>query len=288
MAAGDLSIFIWGDRGTEKETFAKAIHKAGAFRDGPFVAVNVEAQDPQRFPIDFFGQARDWSGARETRTGFLEEASNGTLFLDKIEKLSIPMQLRLLRFIQAKEYYLESSSQIKNINVRVIVASRYDLSKNAYKDTFSRDLLYHLMINYIQIPSLRERKGDIPLLANKFLEYEQKKTGKDISKVSPEFMELLKNYEFPGNTQELYDIIATSLVNEETDIITVDSLSPYMYRKLTQTEPEEAQPYSPRKLDVVVQEHVSHMLDYFDGDREKTAIALDISMERLESILKST
>jgi len=286
MAASDLSIYIWGERGTEKEYLARAIHSASDFREGPFVAVNVEAQDPERFPADLFGQARDWSGTRETRSGFLEEAAGGTLFLDKIEKLTIPVQLRLLRVIQAKEYYLESSSQIRDINVRIIVASRYDLTKDAYKDTFSRDLLFHLMVNYIQIPPLRDRKGDIPLLAHMLLEQERQKTGKQINDFAEDFMHLLVDYQFPGNTQELHDIVAASVVNEETSIITVDSLSPYMRRKLTRHEEEPELAFAPRPLADMVREHVSKTVDYFDGDEELAARELGISPDELDSILK--
>jgi DNA-binding NtrC family response regulator len=286
MAASDLSIFIWGERGTEKEYLARAMHSASVFRDGPFVAVNVEAQDPERFPADLFGQARDWSGTREGRSGFLEEAANGTLFLDKVEKLTIPVQLRLLRVIQAKEYYLESSSQIRDINVRIIVASRYDLTKDAYKDTFSRDLLFHLMVNYIQIPPLRQRKDDIPLLARRFLEQERQKTGKQIDDFSDDFIRLLTEYEFPGNTLELHDIVAASVVNEETNIITVDSLSPYMRRKLTQHEVEPEIAFIPQPLETVVHQHVTRTLDFFDGDMERAARELAISPDEMESILK--
>lgn len=285
MAASDLSIFIWGERGTAKEPLARAIHKAGPRRDAPFVHVNAAAQDPERFPADFFGQARDWSGAREERPGFIEQANGGTLFLDEIHHLSLPMQVRLLRVVQTKEYYFESSTKIRNIDVRFIASSNHDLTRKEYKQTFSRDLLYHLMINSIQIPPLRDRRNDIPLMAQYFMEQGAKKAGKEIRKISPEYIDLLKKYDFPGNMQELHDIIATSIVNEENEVITVDSLSPYIHSKLTEPGLDREIVFQPRSLAEVEREHVAGMIEHYDGDWEKAARKLGVPIIRMETIL---
>ncbi|MCK4236087.1 MAG: sigma-54-dependent Fis family transcriptional regulator, partial [Candidatus Krumholzibacteria bacterium] len=166
VASSDLSIFIWGERGTGKEAIARAIHQASPRRDKPFVAVEADSQDPSRFPSFFFGQARDWDGSRKETLGLLEEANHGTLFLNNIDALTLPMQVRLKRVIQTGEYYRESSARIRYVDVRMIVSSTHDLTSPEYKDKFSRDLLYHLMVNSIQIPPLRERVDDIPLLSD--------------------------------------------------------------------------------------------------------------------------
>lgn len=289
VASSDLSVFIWGERGSGKEALARAIHKTSNRSEGPFVAVDAAAQDPEKFSADFFGQAKDWSGSKEERPGFLEAAAHGTLFLDEIDTLTLPMQVRLKRVIQTEEYYRENSTQIRQVDVRFIVASAHDLTSKEYKEKFSRDLLYHLMVNSIRIPSLRERTGDISLLAEHFLKKDIEKTGKKITGFKSDFIDLLMNYEFPDNVQELQTIIASAVVNEENGEISIDSLSPYIRERI---QPWEEKPglegFKPRILRDVEFEHVSNTLKYFDEDLKKSANALGISIEKLEEILGLT
>lgn len=285
IAGSDLCIFIRGELGTPKEPLARAIHEAGPHRDGPFVAVDVAAQDPGRFAADFFGIARDWSGIREERTGFLCQAAGGTLFLDKIQQLSLPVQVRLLRMIHSKEYYIECSPQIRKIDVRVIAASRLDLSADEFRESFSQDLLHHLMINSIQIPPLRECRGDIPLLAQHFLEQERLKNGKPLTGFAPDFLEMLQKYDYPGNHQELRTIIAAAVVNEETATLTVNSLSAYMRDKLTGPARPPGPDFQPLTLAEAQRQHASRMLAHCGGDRERAGRELGISPEQLSGIL---
>lgn len=228
IASSDLSIFIWGERGTGKEALAKAIHQASPRRDKPFVVAEADSQDSEKFPAFFFGQARIWSGSEEETPGILEEADQGTLFLSHIDTLGLAMQERLKRVIQTGEYCRESSAKVRNINVRMIVSSTNDLTSRAYEDKFSRDLLYHLMVNSIKIPSLRERVNDIPLLAEYFLQKESEALGKTTKGFSGEFLECLKDYSFPGNVEELRAIVAGAVASTQTDIITEDRLPPYI------------------------------------------------------------
>jgi len=228
IASSDLSIFIWGERGTGKEALARAIHQSSPRAGKPFVAVEADSQDSDKFPAFFFGQARMWGGSEEETPGILEEANHGTLFLDKIETLTFQVQVRLKRVIQTGQYCRESSAKMRNIDVRMIVSSIHDLNTRAYEDKFSRDLLYHLMVNSIRIPSLRERVDDIPLLAEYFLQEEIKASGKTITRFSDQFLGCLKGYSFPDNVQELRTIVAGAVANAETDIITEDYLPPYI------------------------------------------------------------
>ncbi len=228
LAASDVSIFIWGEGGTGKESIARAIHEASPRSGGPFVAVEADSQDPERFPPFFFGQARDRGGAREETPGLVERAEGGTIFLDNIEMLTMPMQVKLKRLIQRGEYYRENSTTVRKADVRMIVASKHDLTRSHHKENFSRDLLYHLMINSIRVPPLRERDGDIPLLAELFLEEEAGRAGKRISGYSAESMELLCRYDYPDNAQELMTIVAGAVAKEDTETITVESLPPYV------------------------------------------------------------
>ena len=171
-------------------------------------------------------------------------------------------------------------------DVRLIVSSTHDLTRPEYKDSFSRDLLYHLMVNSIQIPPLRERPGDIPLLAKKFLKEETEKTGKKIVGFSDEFLDLIQNYAFPANVQELLTIVALAVANEESDRITVDSLSDAVKERISPAAAVEGLPFMPRKLEEVIREHIARTLEHFSGDREKAAGELGISLDEMERHLQ--
>ena len=234
LAASNLSIFIRGEIGTGKEATARAIHKASPRRGGPFVVVEAGSQAEESFPAFFFGQARNWSGSREEAPGILEQANGGTLFLNQVDALSLPVQMRLLRAIQTNEFYRESSTQILKADVRIIVASTKDLTRPECKQTFLRDLLYHLMINSLYVPPLRERLADLPLMAEKFLAEEARKLGRTITGFSGEFLAFLKDYSFPGNVQELRTIVAAAAANAEGGLVTLDSLPSYIRETIEQ------------------------------------------------------
>ncbi|MCK4547279.1 MAG: sigma-54-dependent Fis family transcriptional regulator [Candidatus Eisenbacteria sp.] len=284
MAAGDLSILIMGERGTGKRHLARAIHALSPRRDEPFVAVDVGAHDSEHFAAAFFGRARDWKGEREEQAGFLEEASGGTLFISDIEKLTVPVQIRLIRVMRAREFYRESSPRIREIDVRIIAASSRDLTLEEYKDALSQDLLRHLIVHSVRLPSLRERVDDIPLLAKHFLAQEARKAGKSISELDEKFIEILRKYEFRGNLQELGDIIAMCAGNAEGEIAGMDCLSPYM-RDIVLSGGREPEEFRLCTLEEAAREHVKNTLNILGNDREKSALALGISVEEIDSIM---
>ncbi|HDS30047.1 MAG TPA: sigma-54-dependent Fis family transcriptional regulator [Firmicutes bacterium] len=286
IAASDLGIFIWGESGTGKEAIASAIHRASLRKDRPFIVVDAKSYDPDKFPAFFFGQEKGWSGSRDESPGIIEQADHGTMFLNNIDALSLPMQTRLKRVIQNGEYYRESSARIRNIDVRMIVSSTRDLTDPAYADTFSRDLLYHLMVNSISIPPLRERKDDIPLLAECFLMEESEKAGKKITGFSDGFIELLMRYDFPDNVQELRTIIASAIVHEESDILTEQSMPSYIIDKVLPPEKPEPE-FKVKKLDEMIRDHVMQTLQFFNGDKEKTAHELGITPVEVERMSDS-
>jgi DNA-binding NtrC family response regulator len=274
IAVGDLSIFLWGEIGTGKRTLAEAIHKISPRFKNPFISVNAAAEDPNKLPAVFFGQAKDWSGAREDCPGLIEEVEGGTL------------QHRLWRVIQQGDSYREGSTRIQKVNVRFIVSSNHDLTKDEYRKSFSRDLLYHLMINSIRIPPLRERRDDIPLLASVFLKEENERAERNIKGISDDFMALLLNHNFPGNLRELRHIIATMVVNEESSTIRVESMPLYINDLLRgKTQPVEAD-FKPRKLSDVRREHVKKTLRFFSDDKVKAAESLGIDVTELDALSK--
>lgn len=282
LAASDVSIFIWGESGSGKETLARAIHEASPRKERPFVVVEADSQDPDKFPAFFFGQAKDWRGSREETPGLLEQADHGTLFLNNIGELSLPMQVKLKRLIQTGEYYRESSTSIRKADVRMIVSAKRDLTHPDFANRFSRDLLYHLMINSIRIPPLRERPGDIPLLAEVFLKEESEKAGKKITGFSKDCLELLASYQFPDNVQELITIVAGAVANADTDTITVESLPLFIRERIEQG--AGAETFMPKRLDEVVREHVRLTLAYFGQQKEAAAEVLGITPGEIDRI----
>ncbi|MFH1313480.1 MAG: sigma-54 dependent transcriptional regulator [Candidatus Eisenbacteria bacterium] len=284
LAAGDLSIFIWGESGTGKEALARAIHKASPRGGKPFVPAEADSQDPESFPAFFFGQDKTWSGSREEQPGILEEANRGTLFLNHIDALSNPMQVRLKRFIQTGEFYRENSTQIRRVDVRMIVASTKDLTSPEYKDKFSRDLLYHLMVNSIRVPPLRDRMGDLPLIAEEFLAEESMRSGRALDGFSPDFVEYLQDYSFPNNIQELRTIIAGAAASSETSTVTVQSLPPFIHDMIEREKVMTDEDFIPRKLDDVIREHVIRTLKHVDMQKDTAARELGISVDELDRI----
>lgn len=282
LAASDVSVFIWGEGGTGKEALARAIHQASPRRDGPFVFVEADSFDPDKFPAFFFGQAKDRRDSHEETPGLLEQANHGTLFLDNIGDLSLPSQVKLKRLIQTGEYYNESSTSIRTADVRMIVSSKHDLTRPEYASKFLRDLLYHLMINSIRIPPLRERPGDIPLLADLFLKEESERVGKQISGFSEDCMDLLRTYSYPDNVQELITIVAGAIAKEETDTITANSLPSYIRERIERPGEEM---FHPAKLSEVVREHVRLTLAYFGQQRETAAEVLGITPAELDRLI---
>lgn len=283
LAASDLCVFIQGERGTGKKALAKAIHAASPRADRPFVAVDAGASPPGEFASELFGRVRDWSGRSEGKPGFLEAAAGGTLCLDQIEHLTLPVQMRLKRFLQTREYYRDSSTEILKADVRFIVTTTKDLTTAPFSATFSQDLLYHLLVNSLRIPPLRDRACDIPLLAERFLAAENGRTGRNLAGFSPEFMELLAAYPFPDNLQELRNIVASAVANCTGDTITPDALSPYLRERLIPGVADGG--FVPRTLRQTMAEVVEQTLAYCGGDRAQASGLLDIPLARLEALL---
>jgi len=286
MAEGDLSVFIWGERGTGKESLARAIHNVSSRASGPFVAVDSASHTPEEFSSELFGRVRDWSGRSKEIPGFLETASGGTLFIDNIENMSLPVQVRLKRVIQTNEYYRDTSTEILKCDVRFIVASTQDLTSSKYRESFSRDLLYHLMVNSIRIPPLRDRADDIPLLAEHFLKEEVERTGKKITGFSGELLDLLKQYSYPDNIQELKNIIACAVVNTNGEVMNRGSLSPYIRERIIPG--EISGNFIPMKLREKTADFVRETLEYCGGNRKDAARLLDIDLDKLVELIEDS
>ena len=283
MAQGDLGVFIWGERGTGKRWLARAIHNASPRMNKPFVALDPSSPKTGNFSVELFGRAQDWSGQFEEVAAWLEKATGGTLFINNIEYLNLSDQLRLNKVLQSGEYYRDNSTEIRKCDIRFIVASPHDLTGLKYHDTFSRDLLYHLMVNSIRIPPLRDRPDDLPLMVRYFMDMEVEKTGKSVSGCSDDLLDLIKNYSFPGNLQELREIVASAIAKTDSDTISIDSLSRYTREKIALGAVKND--FIPRKLAHVIKDQLRETIGYCEGDRAKAARLLDISTEQLDQHL---
>jgi two-component system nitrogen regulation response regulator NtrX len=208
VAASDSRVLITGESGTGKELVASAIHDASTRRDRPFVRVNCAAIPRDLVESEMFGHEKGaFTGATQTRIGRFEIANTGTLFLDEIGDLSADAQAKLLRAIEAKEIQRVGSSHPVKIDVRIIAATNHDLRKAVEENKFREDLFFRLNVIPIDLPPLRERAGDVPLLVRHFSLLHFKRTGQIPPAWTPEAMEAMERYPWPGNVRELANIV---------------------------------------------------------------------------------
>lgn len=203
VATSPQPLLITGESGVGKELFARSAHSLSSCK-GQLVAVNVAGLDDMVFSDTLFGHLRGaFTGADQPRRGMIEEAQDGTLFLDEIGDLSIASQVKLLRLLQEGEYFPLGSDRPKRLKARIIVATHRDLAAKVSSGEFRRDLFYRLKIHHLNIPSLRDRKDDIPILLDHFLAESARTLGKRKPTPPPELAQLLLTYDFPGNVREL-------------------------------------------------------------------------------------
>ena len=235
VAKSSSNVLVTGESGTGKELVAKAIHLRSSRRDGPLVVVNCGGVPENLVESELFGYRKGaFTGAATNRKGLVEAAQGGTLFLDEIAELSPVLQVKILRLVQEKTIKMVGGTEDISVDVRIISATNRDLECMVMERTFREDLYYRLNVLPIRIPHLRERREDIPLLAQYFLSKFRKDSGKEIHKVSSYAMDILCNYEFPGNVRELEHIIERGVSMESSRIILPDSLTLSMYRRKEQ------------------------------------------------------
>ncbi|KAA3609279.1 MAG: GAF domain-containing protein [Calditrichaeota bacterium] len=214
----DARVVIEGESGTGKELIAKCIHYAGPRSDGPFVAVDCGALPPNLLESELFGYVKGaFTGAMRDRTGLLEEANLGTLFLDEFTNMRPETQAKLLRVIQEEEVRPLGSNQVKKLDVRIIVAASSNLREQVSAGKIRSDLFYRLNVVSVCVPPLRNRQQDIPVLTRSFLKRFASKHVKSLSDISPKSLQILEKYSWPGNIRELENVIERAVVMAHFD-----------------------------------------------------------------------
>jgi len=281
----DATVLITGQSGTGKEVIARAVYRCSDRNNKPFVAVDCGSLVESLFESELFGHIRgSFTGATATKYGRFELANGGTLFFDEIGNVSLNVQTKLLRVLQEREITKVGSSQVVKVDVRIIAATNRDLSEAVKAGTFRDDLFYRLSVVPITLPALRERKGDIRLLANHFLTKYNKKRGKNIKAVSDRAMKALVEYDWPGNVRELENAIERAVVLTESDVIEPADL---LYYGLTVVDSLKTDSSKNKRLVDVEKEHITKTLRTFDGHKGKTAEALGIDRKTLRMKLRT-
>jgi DNA-binding NtrC family response regulator len=226
VAQSDVTVLITGESGTGKELVAHSIHRRSNRRNKPFVPVNCGAIPEELLESEFFGHEKGaFSGAIRTKIGRFELANGGTIFLDEIGEMKLPLQVKLLRFLQEHKFERVGGLKTIEVDVRVIAATNKDLWKAVQEGIFREDLFYRINVVPIHIPPLRERKEDIQLLVDHFLtRYASSEDGGQKKIISPEVIECFMEYPWPGNVRELENIIKRLIILSDGDKITVDDL----------------------------------------------------------------
>jgi DNA-binding NtrC family response regulator len=225
VAATDSTVLITGESGTGKELAARAIHKNSPRRDQPFVAVDCTALAENLLESELFGHVKgSFTGAVQTKMGLLMVADGGTLFLDEVSNISLSTQAKLLRVLQERQVTPIGGTQPISFNIHLVAASNKNLKTMIAEGKFREDLFFRLNIIPLELPPLRERKGDIPVLIRHFINKFIDEVGKDLRGISPEAMQFLENYSYPGNVRELANTIERAVVLAEGDIIQKENL----------------------------------------------------------------
>lgn len=233
VAGSRVNILVTGESGTGKELVARAIHFNGEFKDRPFVAVNCGAIPENLLESELFGHEKgSFTGAFQQKAGLFEVADSGTIFLDEIGELPPMMQVKLLRVIQEREFRRVGGTKNQKVNVHLIVATNKDLEREVAEGRFREDLYYRLNVIKLNLPSLRERREDIPLLVEHFY---QKYAGKSDAKIPSQTMKRLLDYAWPGNVRELENVIERCLVLEKSGEISLESLPPHIQQQVRVT-----------------------------------------------------
>jgi len=281
-------VLIRGESGTGKELVAQAIHNLGSRASQPFVAVPCGAIPETLIEAELFGHEKGaFTGTNGARSGYLEQAGEGTLFLDEIGELSLNTQVKLLRVLQQREYSRLGSCKLVPLRARVLAASHRPLEQMVEVGTFRMDLLFRLNVMTLEVPPLRERVDDVPILASHFLEHSAAVFEKPVREIKPAAMDLLMTYRWPGNIRELENVIQSAIILVEGDSIGPEDLPKNLQQAVAPLATGLGEPLSfEDQLREYKIELANRALVKFNGNKTLAARSLSISRAYLHRLIR--
>jgi DNA-binding NtrC family response regulator len=274
VTAAETTVLLLGETGTGKELFARAIHAGSLRATQPFMALNCSALSKDLLESELFGhKAGAFTGAMKDKRGLIEEAGGGTLFLDEIGEMPVALQAKLLRVLETRQFYKVGSTSPTEADVRIISATNRHLRAEVEEGKFREDLFYRLNVFTIEIPPLRDRKKDIPVLAAHFVKMFAAKMNKDRQVMSREFVQLLERQPWKGNIRELRNVIERAVILTDGPELGAESL-PLEFRQETPV----WQPMSAFDLTSVEKLHIQRVLNYTKGNKVEAAKLLNIGL----------
>jgi DNA-binding NtrC family response regulator len=278
VARTDTTVLLLGETGTGKEVFAQAIHNGSKRAGKPFLALNCSSFSKELLESEIFGhKAGAFTSAVKDKKGLIEEADEGTLFLDEIGEMHFDLQSKLLRVLETNEFIKVGDTKPTRVEVRIIAATNRLLQEAVNKGEFREDLFYRLNVFSIQLPALRERKKDIPLLAHFFLEVFSQKTNPHVQSMSKEFVEHLQNHEWKGNIRELKNVMERAVILATGSQLTVESLP----LELQTNGDRSHATLSAFDLASVEKLHIQRVLNHTKGNKTEAAKLLNIGLTTL-------
>jgi two-component system, NtrC family, response regulator HydG len=288
VAPSEATVLIAGESGTGKEMIAGAIHFNSPRKDGPFVKINCAAITETLLESELFGHEKGaFTGAYRTKEGRFRQAHGGSLFLDEISEMSLAMQVKVLRVLQEREIMRVGGEEVIPVDVRIIAATNKDLSQEIKAGHFREDLYYRLNVVALNMPPLRERRGDIPLLAQHFLTMFCRTNRKHIKGFTPQGMDMLLRYDWPGNVRELMNAVERGVVLSRSEYITEEEL-PLVLRAAPTTDKVLLKDVLPpdTPLNEVERATILKTLETLGGNKSEAARHLGITRKTLHKKLK--
>lgn len=272
----DANVLLLGETGTGKEVFAQAIHNSGSRKNKSFMALNCSAFSNELLESELFGHKEGaFTGAIKDKKGLIEEANGGTLFLDEIGEMHLDLQSKLLRVLETSEFIKVGDTKSIKVNVRIIAATNKDLEEEIKEEKFREDLFYRLNVFTILLPPLRDRKEDIPQLANYYLSFFSEKTNKRFIGINAEANNILQHYNWKGNIRELKNTIERAVILEDGEWITENSLPADMQ---FQSGNNSSNSY---ELAEIEKQHILKVLSHTKGNKAEAARLLNIGLTTL-------
>ncbi len=286
VATSKASVLVRGESGTGKELIARAIHFASDRSEQPFVVVNVAALSENLIESELFGHEKGaFTGATQQREGRFEQASGGTLFIDEVGDIPLPVQVKLLCAIQHGEIERVGSNRNQKIDVRIVTATHRNLEEMLKSGKFRDDLYYRLNVVTIDIPPLRERKADIPVLADHFLNKYTQENSKKIQGFTREALDQLMKYQFPGNVRELENIVERAVVMSRKEYITINDLPAQMrtIKEKAILNPNDFENDYQTKIQTIEVEMIKNALNQTNGNKSAAARLLGMTERHIRS-----